>query len=236
MRLDKFLSNMGKGTRSEIKKDIQKGLVIVDDQVIKKVNYAIDPENNRIIHKGQYIDYEPYVYLMMNKPQGVISATEDKMHKTVIDLVKETYGNRKLFPVGRLDIDTEGLLLITDDGQWSHDLMSPKKHVKKIYYAHIQGRVTADDITAFASGIKLGDGTCCQPGILKILESDEQSIIELSITEGKYHQVKRMFEARQKKVVFLKRIQIGNLQLDSNLKLGDYRKMTKDEIKKVGVR
>lgn len=230
MRLDKFLSNMGKGTRTEIKKGISKGLAVVDGQTIKKVNHQVNPEKQAIEYNGEMVSYSKYIYLVMNKPKDVISATEDNRHKTVIDLVKETYGNRKLFPVGRLDIDTEGMLFITDDGQWNYDLMSPKKHVTKTYYARINDVVDDEDIEAFKAGIVLSDGTLCRSAELKIIGASE---IELIISEGKYHQVKRMFEARGKKVLYLKRIAIGGLSLDSNLELGEYRELTDHEMKKI---
>lgn len=230
MRLDKFLSNMGKGTRTEIKKGIARGLATVDGEQVKKVNHQVNPEDQIIEYNGEVISFVKHLYLVMNKPKDVISATEDKMHKTVIDLVKETYGNRKLFPVGRLDIDTEGMLFITDDGQWNHDLMSPKKHVNKTYYAKINDVVNEEDIAAFKKGIVLADGTECRSADLTIISERE---IELTISEGKYHQVKRMFEARGKKVLYLKRIRIGGLSLDATLELGEYRELNKEELKKI---
>jgi len=233
MRLDKFLSNMGYGSRTDVKKMITKGLVTVDGEIVKKLNANINPDLQIIALNGENIGYDKHLYILMNKPQGVISATDDSVHKTVIDLIKETYGNRKLFPVGRLDIDTEGMLFITDDGNWNHELMNPKKHISKTYYAHVEGVVDELDIKAFQSGIVLKDETKCQPSELKILEADDISIIELKITEGKYHQVKRMFAARGKRVVYLKRISIGGLNLDNSLELGEYRELTDEELKKI---
>ncbi len=233
MRLDKFLSNMGYGSRTDVKKMITKGLVTVDSEIEKKVNANIDPNHQMIALNGENVGYDKYLYILMNKPQGVISATEDSLHKTVIDLIKETYGNRKLFPVGRLDIDTEGMLLITDDGNWNHELMNPKKHISKTYYAHVEGVVDELDIEAFKAGIVLKDETKCKSCELKILEANDISIIELKITEGKYHQVKRMFAARGKRVVYLKRISIGGLNLDNSLELGEYRELTDEELKKI---
>ncbi|MCH4890387.1 rRNA pseudouridine synthase [Acidaminobacter sp. JC074] len=232
MRLDKFLSNMGKGSRTDVKKMITKGLVSVDGDIIRKVGFNVDPDKNEICVNGELISFEKHVYLIMNKPKDVISARQDKVHKTVIDLLNG-YGNRKLFPVGRLDIDTEGMLLITDDGQWNHDLMNPKKHVSKIYYAHIEGRVDEEDVKAFSEGLILKDDSLCKPADLKILSSGEISKIELTISEGKYHQVKRMFASRGKRVLYLKRIQIGGLRLDDSLELGEFRDLTSEEMKKI---
>lgn len=232
MRLDKYLSNMGLGSRTDVKKMITKGLVKVNDLTIKKVGFTVKEGQDIVAVNGKQVAFEKHLYLIMNKPQGVISATEDKMHQTVIDLIDD-YGNRPLFPVGRLDIDTEGMLFITDDGQWNHDLMSPKKHVEKTYYAHIKGWVKEEMIQAFEAGVTLKDGSLCRPGKLKILKAGDSSEIELTITEGKFHQVKRMFEAFDMKVIYLKRIAIGGLTLDSELPLGGYRELTPDEMKKI---
>lgn len=231
MRLDKFLSNMGLGTRKEIKKEITKGHVTINDEICRKVGELIWPEKDSVTLNGAIVRYQSNVYLMMHKPAGVISATTDSKHDTVIDLVAEVYGNRKLFPVGRLDIDTEGLLLITDDGDFNHALMAPNKHVDKTYYAKIQGTVLKEYENTFSDGIVLEDGYKCKPGFLEILNSDDTiSEVQLTIQEGKYHQVKRMFEALNMKVVYLKRIRIGNLNLDSTLMLGEFRELTEDEI------
>jgi 16S rRNA pseudouridine516 synthase len=167
---------------------------------------------------------------MMNKPQGVISATEDKYDQTVIDLLDPEFQHFEPFPVGRLDKDTEGFLLLTNDGKLTHNLLSPKKGVPKTYYAHIEGIVTADDCERFAEGVLLDDGYLTKPGQLKILKSDEVSEIELTITEGKFHQVKRMFESVDKRVVYLKRISMGPLLLDETLPLGTYRELTEQEL------
>ena len=166
----------------------------------------------------------------MNKPPGVISATEDKHDQTVIDLLDPFAQHFEPFPVGRLDKDTEGLLLITNDGTLTHNLLSPKKHVPKWYYAKIDGVVTEEDIAAFKLGVTLEDGYHTKPGELIILQSGEQSEIELMIQEGKFHQVKRMFEAVGKKVTYLKRLSMGSLKLDPELELGDYRQLTKEEL------
>lgn len=233
MRLDKFLSHMGLGTRTEVKKAISRGRVTVNGEVTRKVGHVIKEGIDHIEFNEQEVTYQAHVYLMLNKPKDVISATEDKRHKTVIDLVKASYGNRKLFPVGRLDIDTEGLILLTDDGAWNHQLMSPKKHVSKSYYAQINGPVTEDHIDMFSKGLTLSDGTQLKPGHLSIIKSDQVSEIILVITEGKYHQVKRMFEHVGLKVTYLRRDKIGGLSLDPNLELGSYRELTEDELKKI---
>ncbi len=227
MRLDKFLSNMGLGSRSEIRTSISRGYVFVNEEQVKKAGFNINEKKDEIKYNGKKINFVKHVYIMLNKPVDVISATEDKKHETVIDITREEYGNRKLFPVGRLDIDTEGMLIITDDGEFNHELMSPKKHVSKTYYAKIDGVVTKETVKSFKDGIVLSDGTICKPGILKIITESE---IELSITEGKYHQVKRMFASVGMKVDYLKRISIGKLFLDESLELGEYRELTEEEL------
>lgn len=232
MRLDKFLSNMGLGTRSEVRTVIARGHVTVNDEVVKKAGFAINENEDIVLFRGERVGFVKNVYIMLNKPQGVISATTDDKHKTVIDIVLETYGNRKLFPIGRLDIDTEGLLLITDDGNLNHELMSPKKHVEKTYFAKVKGIVTGETIIDFKNGMTLQDETICKPGELVLLNiEDNYSEVELTITEGKFHQVKRMFEAVDMKVEYLKRIRIGKLKLDENLDLGSYRELTENELK-----
>lgn len=230
MRLDKLLSNMGYGTRTEVKKMITKGFVTVNGDVVKKVGYHVNEDEDIVFYDGLEVSFVKNIYIMLNKPQGVISATIDDKHDTVIDIVKETYGNRRLFPVGRLDIDTEGLILITDDGDFSHELMSPKKHVNKTYYVEVEGLVSDDTVESFKDGIVFHDGTVCKPGLLTILEvKDGLSKTELTITEGKFHQVKRMFAAVDMEVVYLKRISIANLTLDEKLDLGKYRELHEDE-------
>lgn len=234
MRLDKFISNMGLGTRTEVKKMILKGRVTVNEEVVKKVGLNVNPEVDIVELDEIRVYFEENVYIVMNKPVDVISATSDSRHDTVIDLVRDEFGNRKLFPVGRLDIDTEGMIFITDDGKWSHGLMSPKKHIDKTYYAKIAGQVTKKEIQIFLKGVVLEDETLCKPGHLKLLDYAEGvSEIELIITEGKFHQVKRMFEAVDMEVMYLKRIQIGGLKLDDSIALGDYRELTKEEMAQI---
>ncbi|MCF6093930.1 rRNA pseudouridine synthase [Microaerobacter geothermalis] len=233
MRLDKLLSHMGYGTRKEIKKLMKQGVVLVDGQVIKDSSVHVHPEKQRIEIYGESVQYREFVYLMMNKPKGVISATEDLVERTVIDLLPEEYLPFQVFPVGRLDKDTEGLLLITNDGKLTHELLSPKKHVPKTYIADVSGVVTQNDIHIFRRGVTLDDGYETLPSELRILEVDEltrRSRIELTIYEGKFHQVKRMFEAVHKKVVHLKRISMGPLTLDPELYPGDFRELTENEL------
>lgn len=201
----------------------------MNDLVEKGVNKHIDPSKDQITLDDVRVGYVESLYIMLNKPSGVITAREDATHKTVLDLI-EDYGNRKLFPVGRLDKDTEGMLLITNDGEFNHSLMSPKKHVSKTYYAEIQGCVEDKHIDTFNQGVVLEDGYQCMPAKLRIIESDECSKVEVVIEEGKYHQVKRMFQSIDCQVVYLKRIAIGNLPLDPMLPVGHYRELNKDEI------
>ena len=228
LRLDKYLADMSIGTRSEVKKLISKGLVTVNGSTVKKPEIKIDTDSDKVICQGINVSYAEYEYYMLNKPNGVISATEDPNQSTVLDLIESK--RKDLFPVGRLDKDTEGLLLITNDGQLAHRLLAPGKHVDKVYYAKIDGRVTDEDVKAFEEGLDIGDDKKTLPGFLKILSSGEMSEIELTIHEGRFHQVKRMFKAVGKEVVFLKRLSMGNLSLDPSLKPGDYKELKKDEI------
>jgi 16S rRNA pseudouridine516 synthase len=230
MRLDKLLANMGYGSRKEVKQLLKQKAVRVDDVVVKDSSMHVDPAKQNVSVFGERVEYVEFIYLMMNKPPGVISATEDKHDQTVIDLLEPMEQHFEPFPVGRLDKDTEGLLLITNDGQLAHNLLSPKKHVPKWYYAKIDGEVTEADIEAFKQGVTLDDGYHTKPGELKILASGEQSEIELMIQEGKFHQVKRMFEAVGKKVTYLKRLSMGSLVLDESLALGEYRELTEEEL------
>jgi 16S rRNA pseudouridine516 synthase len=201
MRLDKLLSNMGYGTRKEVKILMKKGAVQVNAKPVKDASMHVDAVKDEVTILGEKVVYKEFMYLMMNKPQGVLSATEDKRDQTVIDLLDAEYSIFELFPVGRLDKDTEGFLLLTNDGKLAHNLLSPKKGVPKTYYAHIEGIVTEEDTKRFSEGVILDDGYETKPGQLRILKSADISEIELTITEGKYHQVKRMFEAVGKQVV-----------------------------------
>lgn len=230
MRLDKLLANMGYGTRKEVKQMLKQKAVTVDGEYVKDAAMHVNPDEQDVSVYGERVVYTEFVYYMMNKPPGVISATEDARDETVVDLLDPMHQHFKPFPVGRLDKDTEGLLLLTNDGNLSYNLLSPKKHVPKVYYAMIDGVVTQSDIDAFAHGVTLEDGYETKPGHLVILKSDEQSEIELTIQEGKFHQVKRMFEAVGKKVTYLKRLSMGSLKLDESLELGEYRELTVEEL------
>ncbi len=230
-RLDKVLSNFGFGSRAEIKKLVKNGSVIVDGSNAADASMHVDPENSVIVVSGKRLNYRRFIYLMMNKPEGVISATYDPKLKTAIDLLPEEYTCFDLFPAGRLDIDTEGMLLLTNDGQLAHDILSPKKHVDKRYYALIDGEVTDEDVRSFADGVVLDDGYKTMPAELFILKSGLRSEIELVLHEGKFHQVKRMFEAVGKRVTYLKRLQMGGLKLDEALEPGQCRELTPEEVK-----
>lgn len=230
MRLDKLLANMGYGSRKEVKQLLKQKAVTVDGAYVKDAALHVDPEQQIVSVFGERVVYTEFVYFIMNKPPGVISATEDLRDETVIDLLEPLHQHFQPFPVGRLDKDTEGLLLLTNDGQLAHNLLSPKKHVPKVYYAQIEGVVTEEDAEKFANGVELDDGYVTKPGKLVILKSAQQSEIELTIQEGKFHQVKRMFEAVGKRVTYLKRISMGSLMLDENLALGEYRELTTEEL------
>ena len=230
MRLDKVLAHLGYGSRKEIKKMVKDRIIYVNGALVKDASQHVQPDIDIITVKGEPIDYKEFIYLMLNKPAGVISATEDQDAETVIDLLEHKYQSFHPFPVGRLDKDTEGLLIITNDGKLSHSLLSPKKHVPKTYYAQVAGKVTAEDIKIFSEGVVLEDGYTTLPSHLIILQSDNISEIELTIYEGKYHQVKRMFLAVGKEVLYLKRIKMGKLELDPNLPLGQYRSLEPQEL------
>lgn len=230
MRLDKLLANMGYGSRKEVKKLLKDGVVKVDGTPIKDAKFHVNVEEQEVMIHGEVVEYKEFIYLMMHKPPGVISATEDDNHETVIDLLEMEDAIFDPFPVGRLDIDTEGFLLLTNDGKLAHQLLSPKKHVPKKYYAKVAGVVTEEDVKEFQKGVILDDGYETKPGELTILHSDEISEIELIITEGKFHQVKRMFESVGKKVIYLKRTEMGPLVLDEELELGQYRELTDEEV------
>lgn len=233
LRIDKYLADMGIGTRSEVKQYMKKKQVQVNG-IVPKPEQKVDPETDRITFQGKEVAYVEMEYFMFYKPGDCVSATTDAKHKTVLDYIEKK--NRKdLFPVGRLDIDTEGLLLITNDGKLAHELLSPKKHVAKTYYAKVQGCVTKEDVTQFKKGLDIGEEKPTLPAELKILKTEETetgyySEIELTITEGKFHQVKRMFEAVGKKVIYLKRISMGSLRLDETLRPGQYRSLTAEEL------
>ncbi|PNZ68787.1 rRNA pseudouridine synthase [Staphylococcus croceilyticus] len=225
MRLDKFLANMGVGTRTEVKQLLKKGNIEVNQKVEKSPKTQINPEQDEISVNGEKIDFIDNIYIMLNKPKGYISATHDDSAQTVIDLIPE-YQHLDIFPVGRLDKDTEGLLLITNDGQFNHNLMSPTKHVSKTYEVVSKFPIKESDISAFEKGIELSDGPVKPAQLVKV----NDTISHVTIYEGKYHQVKRMFHAIENEVLELKRLKIANLAIDGNLQSGEYRLLTDEEI------
>ncbi len=231
MRLDKFLCEMGVGTRSEVKNYLKKGQVTVNGEIAKKPEVKIDEEHDQICFQGKLLFYEAVQYFLLNKPAGCVTATRDNLSETVMSFLPE---NRRddLFPVGRLDKDTEGMLLITNDGQLAHELLSPKKHVDKTYFAVIDGKVKEEHIKLFLEGVDIGDEDLTMPAKLNILKSGDVSEIELTIQEGRFHQVKRMFEAIGTKVTYLKRISMGPLSLGT-LQPGEVRKLTEEELEKL---
>lgn len=229
IRLDKFLCEMGKGSRREVKEIAKKGRITVNGHVIKKADQKVDLDQDLVCFDGEQIQYIQKEYYMLNKPAGVISATKDHKDQTVLDLIKDSK-RHDLFPVGRLDKDTVGLLLITNDGELAHNLLSPTKHISKTYYAKVRGYVKEEDIAKFKKGIVLEDNTQTKPAELIILKSGDISEVLLTIYEGKFHQVKRMFLAIGDEVVYLKRMKMGSLELDKELDEGCYRSLTEDEI------
>ena len=230
-RLDKVISNLGFGSRKDVKSFVKKGLIEVDGVIAKDNGMAVDPEKSVIKVNGEEITYRKYIYLMMNKPDGVVSATSDNRDETVIDLLYVDHQVFNPFPVGRLDKDTVGLLLLTNDGELNHRLISPKWHVDKVYYAKIDKEVTQKDVEAFKKGVTLDDGYKCMEAKLEIISaSEEGSEVRITIQEGKFHQVKRMFEAVGKSVVYLKREEFGGLTLDPDLEEGEYRELSEEEI------
>lgn len=231
-RLDKVLANSGYGSRKDVKKLVKDGLVEIDGVVAKTSDVQVDININKIKIKGEELLYKKYIYLMMNKPDGVVSATFDNYDETVIDLLSPFHASFNPFPVGRLDKDTVGLLLLTNDGELNHKLISPKWHVDKVYYAEINKAVDEEDVKAFKEGLILEDGYKCMPAKLEIVSADlNGSVVRVTIQEGKFHQVKRMFISRNKEVVYLKRLSFGAIKLDEALQEGQYRELSEDEIK-----
>lgn len=250
LRLDKYLAELGVGTRSEVKKLIKAKLITVNGIIAVKPELKVDEQTDEVCLRGKKLNYASYEYYMFHKPAGCVSATEDNLHQTVMDYLTDTLRN-DLFPVGRLDIDTEGLLLITNDGALAHELLSPTKHVAKTYYAKVFGKVTMEDVSLFENGVDIGEDKPTKPAKLVVLRNNltlaevavdglterddvaENAIfseIELTITEGKFHQVKRMFQAVGKEVVYLKRLSMGSLTLPTDLKQGEYRALSEDEL------
>ena len=232
MRLDKFLVACAVGSRTEVKNFLKTGRVTVNGKKEKSAKLQINEDTDEICFDGEKLDYEEFVYYIMNKPQGVISATEDPKHKTVLDLMDDYACAKEVFPVGRLDIDTHGLLLLTNDGKLAHALLSPKRHVDKTYMAQVKGIMTDEDIETFAKGIPLKDFTC-QPAKLELVSIDTEenkSLVRVTIAEGKFHQVKRMVAYCGKEVVDLQRVTMGTLTLDEELKRGEWRRLSKEEL------
>lgn len=230
MRLDKMLSNLGYGSRKEIKKMAKTGEIIVNGKGISKTDIHIDPQIDRVYVNGERAIYRENIYIMLNKPQGVVSATQDYRDTTVIDIIDKSYHSFEPFPVGRLDKDTEGLLIITNDGKLAHNLLSPKKHVDKKYYVEVSGRLKEDDIIKFDEGIMIDGDYRCKPANLEIIEKAAISKAYVTISEGKFHQIKKMMLAIGHEVTYLKRLAMGSLKLDESLELGEYRELSEKEL------
>ncbi|MCM1308578.1 MAG: rRNA pseudouridine synthase [Butyrivibrio sp.] len=228
LRIDKFLADMGRGSRSEIKEYIRKGLVSVNGAAVKSPSEKADTEHDEVMLDGIKIEYAVFEYYILNKPAGVITATEDSREKTVLDLIDSRRSG--LFPVGRLDRDTEGLLLITNDGQLAHELLSPRRHVDKTYFVRADGRLTAEHAGLIADGLRVDGEFTALPAKLEITKSGEVSEAFLTVHEGKFHQVKRMMEACGCKVTYLKRTAMGGLKLPKELAAGEYRALTPEEL------
>lgn len=234
MRIDKFLADAGIGTRSEVKNYIKKGMIQVNGKQIQKPDIKIETTKDTVTFQNERIDMEDFEYYMLNKPAGYVSATKDNTAPTVLSLIESR--RKDLFPVGRLDKDTEGLLLITNDGTLSHKLLSPKHHVDKTYYAIVKGHVNEQDIHQFSKGLVIGDAdfNTALPAKLSIVDNynveENLSYVSITIQEGKFHQIKRMFQAVGKKVIYLKRISFGGITLPETLSLGEYRRLTETEL------
>lgn len=236
MRLDKFLADMNFGSRKEVKAYIKKGLVTVNGVTIRSDKHQVNEGVDEITFAGEPIVYQKYFYYLLNKPAGVISATVDNYEETVVDLLRDEDFREDLFPVGRLDKDTEGFLLLSNDGALAHQLLSPKKHVEKEYYAQVAGIMDQKDVASFAEGVTIDGGETTLPAQLKILtvnEGAQTSEIRLILHEGKFHQVKRMVQAVGKEVTYLKRTRMGRLELDPDLALGEYRQLTEAEVEQL---
>ena len=231
MRLDKYLSDMGLASRSDIKKEIRKGLVRVNGEIIRDSSFSV-PLHASVSYRGEEVCYEEFSYYMMNKPIGVLSSTEDRKQKTVLDLITEKH-RKDLFPVGRLDKDSEGLILIMNDGQLAHTLLSPKNHIEKRYYIEIPVLLEDSDIAPLRFGIQYDKDLIAEPAKVRILSAEkEKTAIEIIITEGKFHQIKKMFLALSENYIVtkLKRLSMGKVVLDENLSPGDYRRLSAEEI------
>lgn len=232
MRLDKYLVDCGLGSRTEVKKILKNKQITVNGQLTTSPKCQVDERRDQIVFDGKILRYESFVYYLLNKPKGVISATEDNHHRTVLDLLDGTARHKEVFPVGRLDVDTHGLLLLTNNGPLAHAMLSPKKHVEKLYRARIAGIMTQEDVARFSAGMEFKD-FITQPAQLEILNTDDSSktsLVDITICEGKFHQVKRMVAACGKTVTDLQRLRMGPLMLDSDLALGAYRRLTEEEL------
>ena len=229
-RLDKVIASTGRWSRREVKALVRQGTVLVEGRPARSPEEKVDPETANIQVAGEHLTYRRYTWVMLNKPAGYLSATEDGRGPTVLDLLPPELGRQGLFPVGRLDKDTEGLLLLTNEGGLAHDLLSPRHHVDKVYRVRVQGRLTEEDCRAFAAGMTLPDGTALRPASLVILSAGEESEGQVTLREGKFHQIKRMLAARGKPVVYLERVKMGNLPLDLALSRGSFRFLTENEV------
>lgn len=232
-RLDKIIASMGRYSRREVKQLVKEGLVLVDGKIARSAEDKYDAEVAEITVAGEALSYRRFTYVMLHKPAGVLSATEDGRGETVLDLLPKEYRKMGLFPVGRLDKDTEGLLLLTNDGETAHELLAPKKHVDKVYFTRVSGTLTQSDCDAFAAGMTLRDGLVCQSAGLDILSAGQESEALVTIREGKFHQIKRMLAERGKPVLYLKRLQMGPLKLDDALHIGEFRLLTPQEIEQI---
>ena len=232
-RLDKIIAGEGTYSRREVRLLVRQGRVLVDGVPARSPEDKVVPEAVEIMVDGTVLHCRRYTWIMLHKPAGVLSATEDGRGATVLDLLPPELRRRGLFPVGRLDKDTEGLLLLTNEGGLAHDLLSPRHHVDKVYYTRVSGRLTEEDCQAFAAGMVLDDGLVCQSAGLEILSAGEESEAYVTLREGKFHQVKRMLAQRGKPVEYLERVQMGNLTLDSQLPRGSYRFLTDTEIQEL---
>lgn len=232
-RLDKIIASQGKFSRSEVKKLVKSGRITIDGKLPKSSDIKLSPDECDIRIDGESLNYKKHIYIMLNKPQGVISASNDREQQTVIDLVPKELFREGLFPAGRLDGDTTGFVLITDDGDFAHRILSPKNHIMKTYHATLRDELTEDDIIRFKEGLTLGDGTECLEAHVRVLESGDINLAEIKICEGKYHQVKRMFASIGNKVLELRRVKMGGLDLDESLREGECREITEKELKMI---
>ena len=233
-RLDKIIASTGRFSRREVKELIRRGAVTVDGVPARSAQEKADPETAEIAVNGEVLTYRRYPWVMLNKPAGYLSATEDGRGATVLDLLPPELRRQGLFPVGRLDKDTEGLLLLTNEGRLAHDLLSPRRHVDKEYFARVSGRLTEEDCRAFSAGLVLEDGLRCLPARLEIVSAGEVSEARVTVWEGKFHQVKRMLAQRGKPVLYLERIRMGPLRLDPALPRGEFRFLTESEREQLG--